>query len=177
MSMLSTAMNREILGELENTAKNLLHALDAFKPSEINLIPFEGSWTAGQVAEHLRKADGGIVELLYGTMRSTPREPDKMIEQIRNDFLDFSCKFQSPDILVPENSTYNKETLLQSLDSIFLKLKVAAKTLDLSQTNTDFPFPVYGELTRMELIWFAIYHTQRHIHQLSNIFQRLHSKH
>ena len=53
------------------------------------------------------------------------------------------------------------------------KMIEAIKTLNLSETCTAFELPGFGEFTRAEWIYFAMYHTQRHTHQLKKIYERM----
>jgi hypothetical protein len=80
---------------------------------------------------------------------------------------------KSPDFVVPPDTSYNKEELLHSLEDIKAKIKQAIETLDLTKTCLAFELPVYGFLTRLEAVYFILYHTQRHIHQLKNIHQKV----
>ncbi len=63
--------------------------------------------------------------------------------------------------------------MLAAWEDTKAKITEAIKTLDLSATCTVFELPGFGEFTRSEWIWFAIYHTQRHTHQLKNIYDIL----
>lgn len=163
----------EMLNKLENTTRNLLQTLSSFRQENINLIPFEGSWTAAQVAEHLRMSNGFIAALLCGTMKPANRPPDQNIARIKAAFLNFDIKMESPDFILPKPGPYDQEKLVSAMEAIMTKISEGAQTLDLSATHVDLAFPVLGELTRLEMIWFVIYHTQRHTHQLKNILQAL----
>ena len=46
-------MKETPIQEFEETTFDLGKVLSSFSQEEFNKIPFEGSWTAGQVAEHL----------------------------------------------------------------------------------------------------------------------------
>ena len=46
-------MTKETLRDFENTNVELLQLFSSFNQEQINVVPFEGSWTAGQLAEHL----------------------------------------------------------------------------------------------------------------------------
>ena len=159
--------------ELENTSAELLRVISGFTQEDFYLKPEEGSWSAGEVLEHLRLANGGVVKLLYGTTQPTHRQPDELVEKFKFHFLDFTIAMKSPDFVFPANKNYNKQELLQTSNQIMQNLRKAAEELDLSDTIVDFAFPVYGELTRLELICFANYHTQRHTRQLKNIYTKL----
>lgn len=167
-------MNKEIIKELDATLGELIYILGSFEEGSINIVPFEGSWTAAQVGEHLRKSYHGMLKMLSGRTTPTDREPDEKVKEIRRDFGDFSIRMTSPDFVVPGNKQYDREELLQSLSALKTEIVNAANHFDLSETCMEFAFPVYGHLTRLETINFIIVHTQRHIHQLKNIYQKLH---
>ena len=40
--------------EIEQSVDNFIDTLSKFNDEQVNTIPFAGSWTAGQVADHLR---------------------------------------------------------------------------------------------------------------------------
>ena len=44
------------------------------------------------------------------------------------------------------------------------------RLLDLSATCLDFEMPGIGALTRLEWLWFYVWHTQRHLRQVKNIY-------
>jgi hypothetical protein len=46
-------------------------------------------------------------------------------------------------------------------------------TLDLDMTCLDFDIRTFGYLTRLEAVYFFLYHTKKHIHQLQNIVKKL----
>ena len=80
---------------------------------------------------------------------------------------------KSPEFIIPDDKNYDKKELLCSLDELSSGITEAANTLDLEATCTMFEFPYYGYFTRLEIIYFVVYHTRRHIHQLQNIFEKL----
>ena len=168
------AQSKDLLNELGEVKKKLTTVLSSFSPAEINQVPFEGSWTAGQVGRHLLKAFGEMSQLLeYGNVKDTDRAPDEKMKMIKGDFLNFDIKMKSPDFLTPETKTYQKEELIISLDKTYTDIINTGGVVDLSKTLTDFEIPGYGHFTRLESVYFAICHTQRHIHQLKNIRGRL----
>lgn len=165
-------MKQNLRAEINATMKRLIQLLSSFDQEQINIIPFEGSWTAGQLAEHMVKSNGGFLQLLSGPVTDTKRNPDDLEESIKSVFLNFSTKMKSPDFVVPETKHYEKEDLLLHLEKIRTGLDHAITTLDLTKTCTGFELPVYKFLTRYEALCFVLYHTQRHIHQLENILKQ-----
>jgi hypothetical protein len=156
-----------ITNELAGTTKELLQVLSSFSPEQLNLTPPGGGWTAGQVGEHLIKAS--VVTSLYGPVKPTGRAPDQYVQPLRQQFLDFTTQMDSPEFILPANGMYNRETLLEGLESIGEQIRAAIPTLDLTATCLGVPREL-GELTRWELIHFHLFHTQRHIHQLKRIY-------
>lgn len=169
-------MKKKIHKEIDDTITELIELVSSFDQAAFNLVPFEGSWTAGQLAKHLVMSNSGFIEIVNGPIRESNRAPDQMVEKIKNDFLNFSIKMKSPDFVVPPESNYEKEQLLGSLKDIKLKAIQAIDTLDLEKTCIAFELPVYGFLTRLEALHFILYHTQRHIQQLKNIHRKVVNK-
>ena len=169
--MQQTGINKkELLKQFEETEREFYNVLASFTREQLNESPFEGSWTAAQVADHMLKSKRNIPELLSGPSRITTREPDEMVETINNTFLDFTTKMKSPDFIIPTDEPANKEELLKALSEVKERIKATSATIDLTNTITSFPFPGLGEFTGYEWILFVVCHTKRHTHQLKNIF-------
>lgn len=168
-----TDLNK-LLHELDITARDLLETVAAFSQQQFNRQPFTGSWTAGQVAEHLLKSIIDLPELLSGNTRATPeRKGDENVQVIQSIFLDYDNKMQSPDFILPSEGPHDRNELLNGCRTAMDTLAEKARTMDLTVTCTDFPFPEVGELTRWEWICFAICHSKRHTLQLKNIYRHV----
>jgi hypothetical protein len=161
---------KEVTEDLARTTEELLQVLSAFSPEQFNLAPPGGGWTAGQVGQHLLKAS--VAASLYGPAKPTTRTPDQYVQRLREQFLDFTTKMDAPKFILPANGIYNRETLLEGLESIDEQIRVAISTLDLTATCLQVPREL-GELTRWELIHFHFFHTQRHTHQLKGIYPKV----
>ncbi|MEO6851016.1 MAG: DinB family protein [Mucilaginibacter sp.] len=166
-------MNTGLLNELNSTESELIKALEIFDDSNINTVPFEGSWTGGQVAEHILKSLSFVAETVSGQAKSTERNPEEHIKQLSDIFLNMDIKMKSPDFIIPTNEPKNKEALTLSLKKKLDAIKEVAETKDLSETCTLFEMPGLGPLTRVEFISFAIFHTKRHTNQLNTILKHL----
>jgi len=173
MNNMNIAEKQSIKDELNNTFNELNQALSLFKESEIDIVPFEGSWTGGQVAEHITKSLQGLPAIINGHTAIAGRTPDEKCEAIRSLFLDFEAKFNSPESVLPTALHHDKNEMLKTFTAFKEQILAATNTLNLSMLFTDFEFPVFGHLTILE--WFTFYavHTQRHIRQLRNIHELL----
>ncbi|TCC85807.1 DinB family protein [Pedobacter hiemivivus] len=163
-------MNKnEIVKELKSTITEFQQLISSFDEQQLNAVPFEGSWTPAQVARHICKANSGFAEALNGPVQDTDRAPDQSVKTIERIMLDFTTKMNAPAFILPEMKAYNKERLINTLEDIKVDVSKAVTDLDLTQTCLSFELPGLGQVTRLEAVYFMIYHTQRHAHQLKNI--------
>ena len=164
-------MEKELLAQIDSTEVALLAIYNELDQQQLNMVPYEGSWTPGQLSEHLAKACS--VDTLYGHTADTERDPAAMVGPLRKLFLDFSIKMQSPDFIYPEGDHYQKEEVIRLLKLRWADIRKAATTLDLTKTCLDFEMPGNGALTRFEWLSFFVIHTQRHLHQLRKMQKAL----
>ena len=130
MNKTTDAINtRQLLDSFEETTSRLIDSLSLFSEKEINLIPFEGSWTAAQVGEHLLKSGKGIINVLTGKTEATGRNPLEKVAMIESIFLDFTKKAQSAKSLWPSEEDKNKKALISDLQSMMEQLKRTANQM------------------------------------------------
>ncbi|HEX9512476.1 MAG TPA: DinB family protein [Puia sp.] len=163
---MDTLVKEQLRMEISDTFQQWIDTLSQFKEEQFNLVPFEGSWTPGQIAEHLIKAVSAIPD---EHTQPTFRPYDAMATPIGDLFLNFSIKMQTPDFVQPGNSPQDKKEVLEIFKGIKGDLENAARTTDLEATCVDFELPTFGALTRYEWIKFFVFHTQRHTRQLKNV--------
>ena len=167
-------MNEKTIQELAATENAVWEVINAFSETEFNAVPFEGSWTPGQVAEHVRKSLKGMRKLLSGPAENTMRNPNEKTQALCKMFLNFDLKMQSPEMIIPADKSYDKQAMAAALRDELTSIIELAKTQDLAETCLHFELPVFGALTRLELCHFIVVHTQRHIYQLKRILSAVH---
>ncbi|MBK1441909.1 DinB family protein [Parapedobacter sp. ISTM3] len=166
-------MQESLSRSLENAFGELLTTLSSLDEQELNTVPFAGSWTAGQVGDHLRQSYD-VVGCLTGRTEVTQRDPGAYVAPLSEQFLNFEVKMQSPDFILPTEAPIAKERLLDGLKQrTSAILDFAASHADMTLTCLDFELPTLGALTRNEWLNFVLVHTLRHNHQLANIMHRL----
>lgn len=166
-------MKSAIQNTILETYTKLSDTLSDFPKEEINIVPFEGSWTAGQTVQHIILACSGLTMLFAGKTEKSTREPDENVKKLDGIFLDFNTKYQSPENIKPAEIDYEKDTLLSSVKKIQTDLFEAAETYDLTLICMDAKVPGFENFTIYEWLHFAIVHTQRHTHQLKSIYEKL----
>jgi len=73
-------MEQQLQIEVRKSLADLIEVLASIDEGKINVVPFEGSWTAGQLAQHMIMSNSRFDELMNGPVKETEREPDEMIE-------------------------------------------------------------------------------------------------
>ena len=162
-----------VISNIKIAFAKLIGILSDFEQSQIDKIPFEGSWTAGQVGEHLVKGLSGMPRLVAGKTEQTNRPYDAKVETIRSVFLDFDTKMKAPDFLVPTQTQHTKEELLATLRKIEGELLSITEKEDLTIMCCDFEIPGFGPMTIYEWMVFLTAHAQRHTIQLQKIYAHL----
>jgi len=156
----------ELFDSLDAIASEVVALVSEFSETQINRIPFRGSWTAAQVAEHITRSNIGIERSLREEGTPTYRDPLENVAKLKEQFLNFDVKLQSPNFILPTRDIYQKEIVIADLKRSIEKLRETSDVLNLAETISH---PIFGEITRFELLHFVVYHTQRHIHQLRDI--------
>lgn len=161
-------MNDKILADLTEATDHFIGQLNTFSAEEFNTKRNDGGWSAAQVGEHMNKSFG-LGELLRGTTTDTTRDPGEYKPMLKDMFLNMEKKMKSPADVMPEDKIYGKAELILELSEKIADTKMAIRDLDLSITCTDFVFPQSPPFTRLEWVYFLVYHTMRHTEQLKRL--------
>src|ERR1700753_1266909 len=90
-----------LLNDYNQTAAELVQLARSFTDHQINTVPFENSWTAAQVIDHVTKSNTPIWQSVSGEGVSTDRDPAQAEPHIKAQFLNFDVKMKSPDFILP----------------------------------------------------------------------------
>lgn len=148
-----------------NTALEFLKITNEAAGKNFNRQPSPGSWSLGQVADHTNKSISGIVKTLRAEGNVAERDPMALEPMLRTVFLNFETAYQRPDSLQPRDFV-EKQSLVDHIKANIEKLLSLVKTEDLRVIPTGIAIPGIGEMTKLEWLYMADYHTRRHIHQM-----------
>lgn len=148
--------------------QSLLRLVESFSEKGLNTIPFEGSWTAAQVTDHITRSNKSITQALSLEGKPAGREPDERTPELAKIFLDYRTKLKAPDFILPSQDIYQKVILVTAWESSVAQLKEAALN---ALFGDAIEHQAFGKITKLELLYFVVYHTQRHIHQLQHIYE------
>lgn len=85
-------MAQQISSQLNEALTRSIALVESFAEKELNTVPFVGSWTPAQVADHILKSANGMDKLLLEPGKPAGRPADEKAEEFKNLFLDFSIK-------------------------------------------------------------------------------------
>lgn len=161
-----TFVTKDLFASLDETWNELSGLVSSTNGETINAIPFKNSWTAAQLATHVTKSNKAISQGMEMEGKPAERAADAGEANLKKMFLDFEAKYKSPEFIVPEEKSYDKDEVVKDLNNSIDNLKVARNEVDLVEIIA---LPIFGEITKLELLYFVLYHTQRHLHQLKKI--------
>jgi hypothetical protein len=172
--MATEAFNtNEILSAIDDAVSQITNLLLAVDDDKVNTIPYEGSWTAPQLLRHVTKSINAMTNAMQMDAKTTERNPGERIEQLKTIFLDFSKKLVQPEFITPEERIYEKRASIDELDGSFNQFKESAERANVNDLIEGLPL---GPITKLEIIHFVLYHTQRHLHQMKKICDALKNK-
>ena len=162
-----------IISFLDDTVSQLQKLVLPLDDKDINTIPFAGSWTAGMLCRHVTKVIEGISGAMQRPSKPAGRNADERVAELKKTFLDFSTKMKAPGMVVPEEEVYQKQDTVDKLTAAVAHFKEVAGNQNKNELVSGLQL---GDITKLELQHFVLYHTQRHLHQLENIVDALRNK-
>ncbi|MFD2614108.1 DinB family protein [Paenibacillus gansuensis] len=165
-------MKMKELDQTKETRVNLWKSVSGLTDGQLNTEAVAGSWTIGQVLEHLYLMETIIVRTLEKALSSPEDRPtDKKPYEVT---LDRSRKLSAPDGLVPAGH-------FQSLEDVKMKLNTSREALDklladysgVDLRKKSHPHPVFGMMDAAQWVDFIGYHEQRHTQQIEELKQAL----
>lgn len=169
--MITQTSNREeLLTAIGEAVSDMGGLMKSLSEEQVNAVPYEGSWTAGQLFSHVTKSINAMADALLNESQPAERDPAEKADGLKATFLNFSNKFQSPDFITPDAGTYQKQECIDALNRSYELLKENAVNANMSDLLQRL---LLGEITKLELLHFVLYHTQRHLYQMKRITDAL----
>ncbi len=167
-------MNKSrVKSDFIESTRSLLNILSGVQDNSFNEEPGGDRWTVGMTAEHLIKVESGTLKLFSGPADTTERDPAQKIKEIKERLLNYETGMTAYGPIVPDEKPKEKTKVLEKIQDIRQQLTGLIDIQDLSKTITGFEHPLFGYLTRIEWIYFNIYHSRRHAHRIIEINKSL----
>ena len=165
-----TSDKKELLTAIDEPVSQLLELMSSLDETKINTVPYKDSWTAGQLFRHVTKSTNAMAKAIRMESRPAERDAGEKIPGLKKAFLDFSTKMKSPDFIVPEEGPYEKKAAIEEFNKSFAQLRESTNKASLTDMADNLPL---GAITKLEVLHFVCYHTQRHLHQMKKIIAAL----
>lgn len=134
----------KLTAQIQPTFEAMVSAIEKYKDEDFNKIPFEGSWTGGQVCEHVKLSIEGMPELFQGKTEASNREPDEKVAMVAGVFLDFDKKYDSPEFIIPKQKSYDQNQFADFFSEYGKNLEELAAKLNMAKICLDFEIPGFG---------------------------------
>lgn len=157
-----------VLAITASEQKIWINLLSCFTQKTLNASPVDGQWSAAQVATHVALSVHSLIQTVSSPGSSTEQNPQEKIISLKNIFLNFEKKMTSPAFIEPEKKTYDKDELLDFFSKSCHAFNHAFGKYELNLVHQHL---VLGEISGMEMLYFNLFHTQRHLFQLTNILK------
>lgn len=164
-----TINSNNLFEQLDETTDELISLLSPLNEEQLNKIPFEGSWTAAQLATHITMSIAAMAKSI-NEQGETGRKPDEKVAWLENAFLDLSSKLEVRDFIRPEERTYTKDEVMTTLQTAITDFRQNASNNKLNDVITHF---IFKDISKYEIVVFIIVHTQRHVQQLKGIINSI----
>ena len=161
---------KELIGSIHEPISGMLDLMSQLDNKKVNTVPYKNSWTAGMLFRHVSKSLNAMSKAMRMDGRPAGRDEAEKIPELKKTFLDFSSKLKSPEFIVPENGPYEKQAICEELDHSFDHLKQSTTHAELPDLVEGLPL---GPITKLEILHFVLYHTQRHLNQMKKICEAL----
>jgi uncharacterized damage-inducible protein DinB len=158
---------------LETVSEGLIQSLRQFSPESFIKKPGEHRWSAAEVAEHLLIIAKNINRVVQAESAVPDRASDKKVTVIKEALRDRGTKRIASEHVVPSGDRHDQQGLMNELQAQMQQLSATMKEKDLNGLCTVYPHPRLGKFTRLEWGYFIIYHTERHCHQLQDIYDEV----
>ncbi|MEP7166091.1 MAG: DinB family protein [Ferruginibacter sp.] len=168
-----TSTKDELFVAIDKSLSDMTGLVSSLDENEINTVPYKDSWTTGQLLRHVTKSTNGMAKAMIMESKPAGRAPGEKILHLQKAFLDFTTKMKSPDFIVPEEGPYGKQDSINEINRSFEQFKDNTDKANLHDMVEGLPL---GEITKLEILHFVLYHTQRHLQQLKKIYDALKMK-
>lgn len=164
------ATREGLIRKINYTISEYIDIVELLGNDKINQIPYEKSWTAAQLCNHVIKSALGFARAIKSAGTPTDMNSEEKIAELKAIFLDTSNKFESPEQIAPESGPFERQKVIDDLTQCVKDLDFNSQNTNLSEEINGGPL---GMITKYESLHFVLYHSQRHLGQLKRIYDAI----
>lgn len=162
----NTLQKHELYAAYDEAVSRLLALTQPLSEEQFNTVPYKNSWTPAQLLQHITLSVSAMAQTMAKEFTPTERDAAERIPGLKEIFLNFSKTYNAPDFIVPKDGPHTKQKIIAALQQSFEALKANSETMNPAELVEGLPF---GDSTKLEIMHFVVYHTQRHVQQLERI--------
>ena len=157
--------------DLDNNTRLFLDILDTVPPDKLHQKNAQTAWCIMDCAEHMLICEQGVARALQGAAEPvTDRAPNSKVPDISHSFMDFDKRLRvmgEPDTLEGgyQSTADFSKAFRQNRESV----KATLQKEPVDWLCKDMEHPIFGFMTRIEWVYYLIYHTERHLQQINRI--------
>lgn len=157
--------------DLDNNTQLFLDILDTVHPDKLHQKNEQTTWSIMDCAEHMLISEQSVTGALKGAAEPVKdRAPNSKVPDISRSFMDFDKRLRvtgEPDTLKGGyKSTADFSKAFRQNREI---IKDTLRKEPVDWLCKDMEHPVFGFMTRIEWVYYLIYHTERHLQQINRI--------
>lgn len=165
---MATYSIQSVKRELDRDTENILACLNGIADNTMMLIPSKGSWSLMECFEHVHALEKLLNGIFQGPVEHTQRDASLKAEQIWEVFNNDNRKLNAPEPIAPRASFKNREVLEKALAANREQL-IALAEQGPDELCMAFGHHYFGNMTRLEWLYFCLYHSERHLRQAERI--------
>lgn len=172
---LTKAERERAIDLLEKSREDLLRAVESLTDEQWNFRPTEGIWSAGDVVQHLARAEKGMFIAVQRAAAAAPDpdwagKTDGKLEQLERHVLNREAKIQAPERILPTPDLSRAEVMDRYSGGRDKSLGfIRSSTLPLKAHLFETPFPFLGTLNAYQWLVYIALHNLRHNEQVNEL--------
>lgn len=164
-----TLDTNNIISELDSSTKSITDQVTGLSNEKFNFKKEKKDWSIGDCMEHLVITEQSAKKILLGPVKYYYREYDAKVNVVKKAFSDDTKKFIASIEILPGDSSKIPDKLIADFVNNREDIKKVIEKEDLTPLCDAFRHRLFGHFTRLEWIYFVIYHSRRHARQIERI--------
>jgi len=157
--------------DLDNNTALFLDILDTVPADRLQMKNEQTAWSIMECAEHMLIAEQQVAQTLQGPAEPVKdRAPNSKVTRISQTFVDFDKRLLALSDPPTLKGGYKDITTFSKAfrhNRECIKALLASQPADWLCKRTE--HATFGFMTRMEWVYYLIYHTERHLQQIHRI--------
>lgn len=159
-------MELDVEKDFQENTKSIIDFVKNLDAQKLTKKPSAKEWSVMECVEHLIVIEK-LAKKVLDLESSEPRRPYfSKIEMMKNGLLNFNEKYETTEIFFPTGLYSDTNKALEDFEN---QRKEISKKGDIKLLYIGIEHPFFGKLTKLEWVYFCIFHAQRHFEQMKRV--------